>query len=141
MYSDSEYYYEEESDPQVQYHSDFQLNMDDNQLYSLLDNDETSVPHNSSPPPQIDTNDAAIAYSTSINQTREFLQSNFNIPISSFRTNHVPGLIILRLQDISSIRVDGKRKLQVPHILYSPCPGSNFSHPELEQIMGELYKA
>lgn len=131
--------YEEDYSYDLSYSNDFPDN--DQDIFNFLD-DEQTVPTPTtttpSPPPQISNNDDSIAFSSSINQSRKFLQEHYNIPISAFRTSGIPGLIILRLQDISSIRVDANRRIQIPHLLYSPTPNSE--HPELIEILHLLHK-
>lgn len=144
MDSSSDYYYSYEEefpeyDIQYSYEPSSEIGMNDEQLYNCLDNEESTHIETNSPPPQIADNDPSIAISTSINQSRELLQQATGLPISAFRTHHVPGIIILRLEDISTIRNETRRNIQIPHLIYFSQPGDNNpNHPELDYIASLL---
>lgn len=144
MDSSDEYYYSyEEEFPEydVQYSMEppSEIGMTDEQLYNCLDNEESTHFETNSPPPQIPDNDPSVAISTSINQSRELLQQVTGLPISAFRAHHVPGIIILRLEDISTIRNETRRNIQIPHLIYFANPSDNNpNHPELDYITALL---
>lgn len=128
------YSYEEDySSPSIQY-QDNNIYDPDVDIINILDKDNQNEDRSSasSPPPEINPNDDSLVLSTSIPRTREFLQQNFGLPISSFRTKFIPGIIILRISDISTLRIEPKRHLKIPHILYHP--SSTHSHTELDEL-------
>ena len=126
MESSDEYYYsyeEEYPEYDIQYSMEppSEIGMTDEQLYNCLDNEESSHIETNSPPPQISDNDSSIAFSTSINQSRKLLQQTIGLPVSAFRAHHVPGLIILRLEDISSIRNETRRPIEMGYFNWTSC--------------------
>ena len=136
---DYDFYEEDYSSPTIDYDRSYH-DMQGEEILNLLDNDESSQHQNHSPPPEVANDDNSIAVSTSINQTRQFVQQNFGIPISAFRTRPVPGLIILRIKDISSLRNEQRRSIKIPHILYCPNSEQQSFHPELDYLETLLNK-
>lgn len=136
---DYDFYEEESSSPIVDYDRSFHDTPGED-IFTLLDNDESSQHQTNSPPPQVNNDDNTIAVSTSINQTRHFVQQNFGLPISAFRSRPIPGLIILRIKDISSVRNEQRRSIKIPHLLYCPSTDQQSFHPELDYIEQLLNK-
>lgn len=92
-------------------------------------------PETTSPPVEVDNNDDRVAFSLSINQSRLFIQDHLGISHHALRANHVPGLVILRLEDFALIRDTTQRHRQIPHLLYLANPSDNDElHPELNYI-------
>lgn len=144
---DSDYSYDYVSSEDPEYQIDYLDTNDifaDQDIFNHLDNDEThnldesTTKTSHSAPPEVANDDDSVAFSTSINQTRNFLQQVYGVPISSFRNHDIPGLIILRIQDISSLRNDAKKGLRVPHLLFHPTEDN--PHPELMHIFETLNK-
>ena len=131
-YDDSSYSYE------ICYSDENTPVSDPVDLYSLLD-DAPSQSTNS-PPPQVATDDSNIAFSTSINQSREFIYQNLHIPVRDLRSSNVPGLVILRLQDFSTIRNVSALNRTIPHIIIGP-PSDEFlqNHPDFQRAFHALH--
>lgn len=89
---------------------------------------------------QIANNDPSIIFSSNIDQTKTFLRDHLNLPISSLRTVHPPGLVILRLEDFALIRNDSRCSRIIKHILYIPTPGSELKHPDFNTSVQVLNK-
>lgn len=87
---------------------------------------------------QIANNDPSIIFSSNINQTKTFLRDRLNLPISSLRTTHPPGLVILRLEDFALIRNDSRCSRIIKHILYVPTQGSELRHPDFNTAVNFL---
>lgn len=88
-----------------------------------------------SPPVEVANDDDRIAFSLSVNQSRLFLQNTLGISHNALRSSHVPGLVILRLEDFNVIRDTSSRNREVPHFLYLANPADNDEfHPELDRM-------
>lgn len=108
-----------------------ELSYSDDQNY-LIQDIEYAQP-STSPPVEVPDDEPNIAFSTSINQSKHFLFENLNISPSSLHSRHVPGLIILRLEDFAVIRNDQRNNREIPHILIGP-PSEEFlnQHPDFK---------
>lgn len=89
---------------------------------------------------KIADNDPSIVFSSSIDQTRSFIRKNLNLSVSSLRSTHAPGLVILRLEDFALIRNDSRCSRIIKQILYIPTPGSQERHPDLHTALNVLNK-
>ena len=98
-----DYYYEEDSNEPLYdlTYDDPGIDIDVNEIINYIDESATTETENA---PELCPDDNNIAFSTSINQSREFISRNLGINPSSLRQHHVPGLIILRLEDFCIIR-------------------------------------
>lgn len=132
-------YEEDYSSPSISY-EDHTIYNDNIDIMNLLEEENQNEDCHStpSPPPEVNPTDDSLVLSTSIPQSRNLLQQTFGLPISSFRSKSIPGLIILRISDISTLRVEPKRHLKIPHILYHP--SENNVHPELDEFYNILNK-
>lgn len=97
--------------------------------------------HPPSPPVISAENDADIFLSTSINQSKKFLEGVLGIP--AFRLSKVrpPGLIVMRLEDFSNIRNTSiSHSKEVPHIIVIP-KSNNFvqDHPDFTSALDLWY--
>ena len=108
-------------------------------IYSLLNASLSDTPSShSSPPPQIATNDPAIAFSTSINQSRVLIQNCFGTSSSNIYHSNVPGLIVLRIQDFSLLRADSRSGRLVPHFLIHGPSLDTLRHPDFARALDIL---
>lgn len=89
---------------------------------------------------KIADNDPSIILNHNLSQTKTFLREHLNIHISSLRGSNVPGLVILRLQDLNLIREDTRCKRVTPNILFLSIPGSTIKHPDLSTALSVLNK-
>ena len=127
--------------------SEYELELEnDSDLTSLLDNDDKDQNHkthnqSNSPPPAIDPNDNSIAFSTSINQSKQFIHQNLGISISKLKSHTINGLVVLRLQDFNLVRNDSRCHRSIPHLLILPTDLSQFSqeHPDFFYSLKHLY--
>lgn len=138
FYDDSYYYEEDYSEPNYEVtYADPGFEIDIPQLIEALDepnsNENETIP-------EICPDDNHIAFSNSINQSREFISQNLGIHPSNLRQHHVPGLIVLRLEDFCIIRNESRNNRTVPHIIVSP-PDDEFiqNHPDFAACFSTLY--
>lgn len=137
----SDYYSEEESAFSYDVSYDGSSFSYDSPLPSMDDLfPEENQERQSSPPPVTANDDNNIVLSISINQSREFLEKNFNIPVKDLKKNHVPGLVILRLEDFSTIRNVSSLGRIIPHFLIGPPPDSQWlqKHPDFNSCFNTL---
>lgn len=79
-----------------------------------------------------------IVYSESLQQSRKFLSQVFNIPPSNFKRFHVPGLIILRLEDFALLRNDSRSSRIIPHILVNADLNALSNNPDFLTCIAQL---
>lgn len=100
-------------------------------LDELFPEDQTRD-NDQSPPPVVADDDPNIAFSISINQSRQFLENSLKIPIKEIKRHHIPGFVILRLEDFSTIRNVSKIGRAIPHLVIGPPPNKDWlsKHPD-----------
>lgn len=147
MEEDYSYEYVSSSDYDLEFENPFFKDENQPNLISLLDNDdqhEVNQTHNKShsPPPQIDPSDNSIAFSTSINQSKQFIHQNLGVSVSKLKSHPINGLVILRLQDFNLIRNDSRCHRELPHLLILPSNLDQFSreHEDFFFSLKHLYK-
>ena len=93
-----------------------------------------------SPPPVVANDDPNIAFSVSINQSRELIEKTLNMPIKELKRHHVPGFVILRLEDFSTIRNVSKLGRVIPHLIIGPPPNQEWlgHHPDFAACYNNL---
>lgn len=106
-------------------------------IYGLINNSLQNDISNS-PPPQIDNSDPAIAYSTSIRQSRLLLSSCFGTDSYHMRNNPIPGLVVLRIQDFGLLRDDSRCHRVVPHLLINLNNTDPMRHPDFINALNVL---
>lgn len=108
-------------------------------LDELFPEDKTRD-NDQSPPPVVADDDPNIAFSVSINQSREFLEKALNIPIKEIKRHHIPGFVILRLEDFSTIRNVSKIGRVIPHLVIGPPPNQQWlsKHPDFNACYNML---
>lgn len=108
--------------------------------FDAIFNDDTPNNDPPSPPPQIADDDANIALSTSINQSREFIQQTLGISLRDLHRHHVPGFVILRLEDFPTIRNVSQLNRVIPHLIIGP-PDDSFlaNHPDFRNCYETLF--
>ena len=133
------------------------LDPDDDTIYSYdddsLDNyftDDSQAFHADQLPPQDNPNyceniapveypDPAIAFSHSLEQSKELIQKQFSLDSNSFHTSNVYGIVVLPLKDFNLIRKDNRFNRELKHLLVIPS-GDNFPivHPDFAQAIQVL---
>lgn len=86
-----------------------------------------------------DIPDDAIAFSTSIDHSKQLIFKTFGIHTSKLRTHPIPGLVVMPLKDFGLIRKDHRHHRSFPHLLVLPV-GDNFqmNHPDFAKAMEKL---
>ena len=79
-----------------------------------------------------------IVYSNNLQRSREFLSQVFNIPPTQFKRFHIPGLIILRLEDFALIRNDNRCARIIPHILVNGDLNGLSNNPDFTTAINQL---
>ena len=139
MYSDESYYSYDDYD----YDDDFNLKQ---QLEQSLSYDESQALHSTLHDQNNETilvpaqDNPNIVYSNDLHKSGEFLSQVFNISPRNFKRNHIPGLIILRLEDISAIRNDQRCHRIIPHILVNGDLNGLTNNPDFAAALRQLYQ-
>lgn len=146
MEEDYSYEYVSSSDYELEFENPYFQDENKQDIMSLLDNDDQNQDNqthhkSNSPPPQIDPSDNSIAFSTSINQSKQFIHQNTGISISKLKSHPINGLVVLRLQDFNLIRNDSRCHRSIPHLLILPTDINQFSkeHPDFFLSLKHLY--
>ena len=139
MFSDDSNYYSEEESYDIQYSPPvFSDPTSDIDVMSLLDDEE---PIQDNIPPQSASDDPNIARSTSILQSKHFLEESLGISMRDLRVHHIPGLVILRLEDFALIRDVSRLHRAVPHLIIGP-PDQQFldNHPDFATCFSAIVR-
>lgn len=99
---------------------------------------DTLHPQSPSPPVQPSEDNPNIVYSESLNESRKFLSEVFHVDPSSFKRFHIPGLIILRLEDYGLLRNDSRSSRVIPHLLINADPNGLVSNPDFVTALQAL---
>ena len=107
-------------------------------VLSLLNDEE---PIQDYIPAQSAADDPNIAISTSIAQSKKFIEDNLGVSMRDLRVTHIPGLVILRLEDFALIRDVSKLHRAVPHLIIGP-PNEEFlyQHPDFAKCFGAIVR-
>ena len=82
----------------------------------------------------------SIAFSTSIDHSKQLIFKTFGIHSHQLRTHPIPGLVVMPLKDFGLIRKDHRHHRSFPHFLVLPV-GDNFPmiHPDFAQAIEKLH--
>ena len=141
MWDEEETYYSS-SDEKVNFPETYELSYEDNFHFTLPDLidavDQFNEEHHTDTI-QVSDESNNIAYSDSIPQTRNYISSHFNCDYSNLHRDHIPGLVIFRLEDFCLLRQPPNTRV-FPHLIIGP-PDSEFfdNHIDFQSCFYALY--
>lgn len=141
LWDEEETYYSS-SDELHSFPEPYNLSYEDNssfQLPDLIDAVDQYNQEHSTDTLQVSDESNDIAYSESIPQTRSYISSHFNCDYSNLHRDHIPGLLILRLEDFCLLRQPPNSRI-IPHLIIGP-PDQEFcdNHLDFQSCFNALY--
>lgn len=114
-----DYWYETANSQSSEY--EYEYVEEEEQVPDEIENLNAHPHQSNSPPVTAAENDSDIFLSTSINQSKSFLEQKLGLPVFRLSKVKPPGLIILRLEDFSQIRNTSlSHSKEIPHIIVIP---------------------
>lgn len=125
--------YDSDSYPEPEESNSSQSSLDTRaNVESVIINNES--PLHRRPQNHIETSveSAAIVMSSSIQQSRGYIQQVLNNPNSQLHQLHTPGLVILPIQDFNLIRNDTRNNRVIRHLIIFPHLDPNFNRDHID---------
>lgn len=132
-YYDDSYDYEfspYESDPFAEYSSSTILD-DESPIDNLDQQDQNQSDQTPPTLSEVVVPDPSVAICSSLDQSKQLIQTNFGIHPSSLRSSNLSGIAIIPLKDLNLIRKDHRFNRNLPNIIVLPT-GDDFHlvHPD-----------